>query len=146
VALSLPLSNQNSTRSSTEAAVAAYNEAVISLQAKARQAVREVEESLLSLNAAQLRGTQTKAAAQGYAASLAATQSRYRAGLASLVELEDVRRSTLFAQQNQLAVQRDRIAAWINLYRATGGGWTADAPAPQLSIQPNTAPTAASKS
>lgn len=146
VALNLPLSNQNSTRRNTEAAVAAYNEAVITLQAKARQAVREVEESLLSLNAAQLRGTQTKAAAQGYAASLAATQSRYRAGLASLVELEDVRRSTLFAQQNQLAVERDRIAAWINLYRATGGGWTPDTPAPQLSIQPNTAPSAASKS
>jgi outer membrane protein, multidrug efflux system len=130
VALNLPLTNQTSTRLNTEAAVAAYNEAAVTLQAKARQAVREVEESLVSLQAANLRGTQTKAAAEGYSASLAATQSRYRAGLASLVELEDARRTALFAQQNQLAVERDRIAAWIGLYRATGGGWTQDAPTP----------------
>lgn len=137
VALNLPLTNQKSTRLNTEAAVAAYNEAVITLQAKARQAVREVEEGLVNLNAAQLRGVQTKAAAEGYAASLAATQSRYRAGLASLVELEDARRTALFAEQNQLAVERERIAAWINLYRATGGGWTPDSqiptPLPSLS-------------
>jgi outer membrane protein, multidrug efflux system len=138
VALNLPLTNQTSTRRNTEAAVAAYNEAAVTLQAKARQAVREVEDSLVSLNAANLRGTQTKAAAEGYTASLAATQSRYRAGLASLVELEDARRTALFAQQNQLTVERDRIAAWINLYRATGGGWSQDTPAPQLSFAPAT--------
>ena len=128
VALSLPLTNQAATRANTEAAVAAYDEAVASLQAKARQAVREVEESLVNLNAANVRGQQSKAAAEGYGASLAATQSRYRAGLASLVELEDARRTALFAQQNQLAVERDRILAWISLYRATGGGWTAQTP------------------
>ena len=126
VALSLPLTNQDVTRSTTEAAVVAYDAAVITLQAKARQAVSEVETSLVNLNAAKLRGTQTQAAAAGYAASLAATQSRYRAGLASLVELEDARRTALFAEQNQLAVERERITAWIALYRATGGGWTAD--------------------
>ena len=132
VALNLPLTNQAVTRSNTEAAVAAYNEAVITLQAKARQAVREVETALVDLNAAKERGTQTQAAAEGYSASLAATQSRYRAGLASLVELEDARRTALFAQQNQLSVERDRIAAWIALYRATGGGWTQESTAPAV--------------
>ncbi len=128
VALNLPLTNQDVTRSNTQAAVAAYAEAVKTLQAKARQAVREVEEGLVNLNAANVRGGQTKAAAEGYGASLAATQARYRAGLASLVELEDARRTALFAQQNQLNVERDRIAAWISLYRATGGGWQPDTP------------------
>jgi outer membrane protein, multidrug efflux system len=124
IALNLPLTNQGVTRANTEAAVAGYNEAVITLRSKARQAVREVEESLTNLNAANARTSQAKAAADGYAASLAATQSRYRAGLASLVELEDARRTALFAQQNQLAVERDRVAAWISLYRSAGGGWT----------------------
>jgi outer membrane protein, multidrug efflux system len=138
IALSLPLTNQASTRSNTEAAVAAYNEAVASLQARSRHAVSEVETALVQLNAAAQRGTQTKAAAEGYGASLAATQSRYRAGLASLVELEDARRTALFAQQNQLSVERDRIAAWISLYRATGGGWTQDTP---IASTASTAPT-----
>jgi outer membrane protein, multidrug efflux system len=130
VAFNLPLTQQQAIRSNTEAAVTAYNEAVITLRAKARQAVSEVETSLVQLNAANTRSGQAKAAAEGYGASLAATQARYRAGLASLVELEDARRTALFAQQNQLAVERDRIAAWIALYRATGGGWTAQTPAP----------------
>ncbi len=127
IALNLPLTNRESTRSAVQAAVAAYDAAVIALQAKARLAVSEVESSLVNLNAAKLRGEQTQAAAAGYAASLAATQARYRAGLASLVELEDARRTALFAEQSQLGVERERIAAWINLYRATGGGWTQDA-------------------
>jgi outer membrane protein, multidrug efflux system len=135
IAIQLPLTNQAVTRSNTQAAVAAYNEAVISLRAKARQAVREVEESLIHLNAARLRTTQAKEAAEGYGASLAATQSRYRAGLASLVELEDARRTALFSAQNQLAVERDRINAWINLYRATGGGWRSDAAIPSATAQ-----------
>ncbi len=145
IALSLPLTNQGVTRSNTQAAVAAYNEAVITLQAKARQAVREVEESLVNLNAANLRTAQTKAAAQGYGASLTATQSRYRAGLASLVELEDARRTALFAQQNQLSVERDRIAAWISLYRATGGGWKADMPIASSQAAPTIFPLSAAK-
>jgi outer membrane protein, multidrug efflux system len=135
IAIQLPLTNQAVTRSNAQAAVAAYNEAVISLRAKARQAVREVEESLIHLNAAQLRTAQAKEAAEGYSASLAATQSRYRAGLASLVELEDARRTALFSAQNQLAVERDRINAWINLYRATGGGWRSDAVIPSATAQ-----------
>ena len=134
IALNLPLTNQAVTRSNTLAAVTAYDAAVSALQAKARLAVSEVETALVNLNAAALRGTQTKAAAEGYAASLAATQSRYRAGLASLVELEDARRTALFAEQNQLIVERDRIAAWISLYRATGGGWTQEA---RISAAPN---------
>jgi outer membrane protein, multidrug efflux system len=134
IAITIPLTNLAAINSNTEAAVAAYNEAVNTLQAKARQAVREVEENLVSLNSANLRGTQSKEAAVGYAASLAATQSRYRAGLASLVELEDARRTALFAEQNQLAVERERISAWINLYRATGGGWT---PASIIASQSN---------
>lgn len=140
IALSLPLTHQNATRSNTEAAVAAYDEAVIGLRAKARVAVSEVESSLVQLNAAALRGSQSQAAAEGYAASLAATQSRYRAGLASLVELEDARRTALFAEQNQLSEERERIAAWINLYRATGGGWT-----PSATIASNASPSAPSK-
>lgn len=127
IALSLPLTNQDVTRNSTEAAVAAYEAAATTLKAKARQAVSEVETALVNLNAAAQRKAQTQSAATGYAASLAATQARYRAGLASLVELEDARRTALMAEQNQLAVERDRIAAWINLYRATGGGWQPDA-------------------
>jgi outer membrane protein, multidrug efflux system len=137
LSVSLPLSGQSALRSNTQAAVAAYDEAVAQLRSRARQAVREVEESLVNLHAAKLRAEQSQQAAQAYAASLTATQARYRAGLASLVELEDARRTALYAHQNELTVERDRIAAWIALYRATGGGWT---PASAVTAQTNSAP------
>jgi len=34
-----------------------------------------------------------------------------------------VRRQLLGANGNLLAVQRDRVTAWINLYKSIGGGW-----------------------
>jgi outer membrane protein, multidrug efflux system len=137
IALNLPFTNQQVTRSNTEAAIAAYDAAVIALQAKARLAVSEVEAALVNLDAATVRGTLAKNAVEGYAASLAATQSRYRAGLASLVELEDARRTAVFAEQSQLNVERDRVAAWISLYRATGGGWTQGSPISATSRAPS---------
>lgn len=124
VALTLPLLDGGRIQANTEAAVAAYDEAVVSLRSKARNAVREVEEALVNLDSTAQRRADAQAAAKGYQASLDAAQARYKAGLASLIELEDARRTALFAQQNTLSLERDRIAAWINLYRAAGGGWT----------------------
>ncbi|MGA8515850.1 MAG: TolC family protein, partial [Burkholderiaceae bacterium] len=96
------------------------------LRAKARQAVREVEEALVNLESSAQRNGDAQAAATGYQAALSAAQARYKAGLGSLIELEDARRTAVLAQQNLLGLERDRIAAWIALYRAAGGGWTAD--------------------
>lgn len=128
IAVSVPLLDGGRTAANTQAALAAYDEAVALLRAKARGAVREVEEALVNLDSAQARNADAQLSAAGYSSALAAAQARYQAGLASLVELEDVRRTALFAQQNLLSLERDRIAAWISLYRAAGGGWTAQSP------------------
>lgn len=130
IALTLPLLDGGRNRANTEAAVAAYDEAVVALAAKARNAVREVEEALVNLDSTAQRRADAQAAAKGYQASLDAAQARYKAGLSSLIELEDARRTALLAQQNTLSLERDRMAAWINLYRAAGGGWTPDTAAP----------------
>ena len=54
--------------------------------------MREVEEALVNLQSTEARKQDAEVSTQGYAESLAATQSRYGQGLASLVELEDARR------------------------------------------------------
>jgi outer membrane protein, multidrug efflux system len=69
-------------------------------------------------------------ATQGYRTAFAGTEARYKAGLASLVELEDTRRVLLAAQSALVSLERERRNAWIALYRALGGGWSAAAPAP----------------
>ena len=123
LAVSLPIFDGGQTAANTRATIAAYDEAVVVLQAKVLQAVREVEEALVNLSSTNERRVDVLQAASGYQASLEATQARYRAGLASLAELEESRRIALASQQNQLGLERERIAAWIALYRAAGGGW-----------------------
>ena len=65
-----------------------------------------------------------RTAAEGFGASLRATQARYTGGLATLFELEDARRSAVQAEVALIDLARERLLAWINLYRALGGGWT----------------------
>ena len=127
VALSVPLFDGGRRSADVEAAQARYTEAVAVYRGKVRQAVREVEEALVNLRSADDRIADTQVAAEGYQASFNATQARYTAGLASLPELEDARRSALAADTNAIALQREGLLAWIALYRAAGGGWTASA-------------------
>jgi NodT family efflux transporter outer membrane factor (OMF) lipoprotein len=123
LALSVPVFDAGRRAADVDAAQARYEEAASLYRAKVRQAVREVEEALVNLESARARGEDALVAVQGYRASFAATEARYRSGLASLIELEDQRRAMLAAQTALVSLQRERVAAWIALYRAVGGGW-----------------------
>jgi outer membrane protein TolC len=123
LALSVPLFDAGRRAANVDAAQARYDEAVALYTARVRQAVREVEEALVRLESARDRSENARIAVEGYSASFAATQARYQSGLASLIELEDQRRVTLVAETSLVALQQERIAAWIALYRALGGGW-----------------------
>jgi multidrug efflux system outer membrane protein len=123
LALSVPLFDAGRRAAAVDTAQARYEEAAIAYQARVRQAVREVEESLVNLESARARSEDARVAVEGYRASFAATEARYRSGLGSLIELEDQRRVTLAAETALVSLQRERVAAWIALYRALGGGW-----------------------
>ena len=133
-ALSLPLLDGGRRAANVESARGQYAAAVSAYQARARAAVREVEDALVRLDAAARRLPDAQTAAQGYTASFEAAQARQRAGLGSLVEAEDARRVALAAQAGVVALRHERAAAWIALYRAAGGGWDA-APAPAAQPQ-----------
>jgi NodT family efflux transporter outer membrane factor (OMF) lipoprotein len=124
LALSVPLFDGGQRRANLEAAQARYDEAAALYRARVRQAVREVEESLVTLQSTSERSTDAANAVAGYRASFAGTDARYKSGLASLVELEDARRLLLAAEITQANLQRERQAAWVALYRAMGGGWS----------------------
>jgi NodT family efflux transporter outer membrane factor (OMF) lipoprotein len=123
LAVTLPIFDGGRRAANVDAAQARYEEAAALYAARVRQAVREVEEALVNLESARLRTEDARVAFEGYRVSFAATEARYRSGLASLVELEDARRTALAAETAWVALQRERVAAWIALYRAMGGGW-----------------------
>jgi outer membrane protein TolC len=82
---------------------------------------------LVTLQSTLQRSADAESALDGYRSFFNATEERYRNGLASLLELEDARRTRLAAEDTVVSLQRERSAAWIALYRAAGGGWTAPA-------------------
>ena len=127
LAVSLPLFDGGTRAANVEAARARYDEAAVSYRAKLRGAVREVEEALVQLQSTSLRSEDARIAAEGFDASYNATAARFRGGLASLFELEDARRSAAQAHSQLIELQRERVAAWITLYRALGGGWSPSA-------------------
>jgi len=124
VSLSVPLLDGGSRKANADAAKARYAEAVSIYRANVRQAVREVEEPLVNLDATDGRANDADTAVKNYQASFDATQARYSSGLASLFELEDSRRTLFAAQTARVSLQRERTEAWVALYRSMGGGWS----------------------
>jgi NodT family efflux transporter outer membrane factor (OMF) lipoprotein len=127
LAVSLPLFDGGQRAAAVTASEANYVAVVSAYRGKVRQAVREVEEALVNLHSTQARVQDAIVSTQGYADSLAATQSRFGQGLASLVELEDARRNALASESAQLSLGLERNRAWVALYRALGGGFAPEA-------------------
>ena len=134
-ALSLPLFDAGQRAANRDAAMARYDEARATLDGRLRTAISEVEEALLRLDAATRREADALRAAQGFRDYYAAAEQRWRVGAGSLIEREDARRIALNAQSALLTVQRERVASWVTLYRALGGGWSAGDAAPALTTK-----------
>lgn len=134
LALSVPLFDGGQRVANISLAETQYVQAVTTYRAQVRQAVREVEDALITLQSTETRQANAEVSREGYAQSLSATQVRYDQGLASLVELEDARRVSLAAQSGWLNVALERHLAWVALYRAVGGGWNPTAAPPELPV------------
>jgi NodT family efflux transporter outer membrane factor (OMF) lipoprotein len=130
-ALVLPLFDAGARAAREDAAQARYDAARAALDERLRRAVAEVEEALVRLDAATRREGEAERAAQGFRDFFAAAEQRWRIGAGSLIDREDARRTALAAQTALINVQRERVSAWITLYRALGGGWSAADPTPR---------------
>jgi len=124
LSLTVPLFDGGRRAANVDAATARYDEAAATYRGRVRQAVREVEEALVNLQSTAARSTDVQIAVDGYRDSFSGTEALYKNGLASLVELEDSRRTLLTAQTTLTSLRQSRNTAWVSLYRAMGGGWT----------------------
>lgn len=134
IAVSLPIFDAGVRAANISAAKAQYEAAKSTYESVARNAVREVEEAMATLNSVASRLDDVNKAADGFSISLAATDSRYKASLANLFELEEARRASFQAQNNVYALKNEQALAWVSLYRAMGGGWTAALNTPILAF------------
>jgi multidrug efflux system outer membrane protein len=127
LAVSLPIFDAGVRRANVDTAKARYEAAVVTYRATARGAVREVEQALININSSAARSADAQVSLEGYRIAFVAAEDRYKNGLGSLLELEDARRTRLASENAVVTLQRERNAAWIALYRAAGGGWSAAA-------------------
>ena len=125
VAITVPLFDGGSRRANAEAARIRYDVSITIYAARLREAIQEVENALVTLQSTATRSMDADIAETGFERSFQATESSYKAGIASLFDLEDARRSLISAKTTSIELQRERIASWIALYRAVGGGWNA---------------------
>lgn len=124
--LSLPLLDGGERRAQVDAAVAAYEEQLGAYRGAVRAAVKEVEQTLVELDGAARRSRDARLAAEQYRRYAAATESNWRAGFDSLLALEEARRLAIAAEVADLQLHTERVRDWIALYKALGGGWSAD--------------------
>jgi NodT family efflux transporter outer membrane factor (OMF) lipoprotein len=121
--VSLPLFDGGRRKANVDAARAQYASAESAYRSKVRNAVREVEEALVRLASATSRETEARAASGSYRANLDAATEMQRVGLGSALDVEESRRLSLAADSSLSSLSQERVAAWIALYRAVGGGW-----------------------
>lgn len=122
--LSLPILDGGRRAASIQAAQSAYNLAKLELEAKVRDAVKEVEQALVDWSA---QRQQTEVLALHVSELDQQTQradKQFRAGLINGLSLEQDRRTAWATQRQLKQTQAAQLIAMLNLHRALGGTWT----------------------
>jgi len=111
------LSNYRVSKAQWEQAKFQYEQAVLT-------ALREVSDALTQLGKLSDAETGQARAVKALEQAVAYAMDRYRHGFASYFEVLEAQQQ-LYPAQNTLAqIRRDRLLAYVQLYKALGGGWS----------------------
>jgi NodT family efflux transporter outer membrane factor (OMF) lipoprotein len=125
--ISLPLFTGGRIRSNIAVQTSRQREALIGYQSTVLNALEEVENALVSYSQEQERRDRLNdAVAQSQLAVDLATE-QYKAGLVDFLSVLDAQRD-LYANEDQLVQSQTTVTTnLVGLYRALGGGWSANA-------------------
>lgn len=121
--MSLPLFDGGRREAGVQNASAELDAALAGYRTQVLVAFRDVEDQLSALR---LLAEQSEAQSRAVASAARATvlsNSRYRNGLVSQLDLLDAQRSELFNRRQALQVRSAQYQATVALVRALGGGW-----------------------
>jgi multidrug efflux system outer membrane protein len=123
-AIGVPLFTGGRLEGELDAATARQEQAVAIYQQSVLEALREVNESLVSFQKSgeRLDRMERQVAAAGRA--LEAAGRRYLHGLSSYLDVLDAQRVLLAAQLDEVSTRRERLTAVVRLYKSLGGGWS----------------------
>lgn len=121
--LSLILMDGGKNNANIEVSKARYSEMLEAYKGKVRTAVKEVETALTRIDHANVRIVESAKSVENYKKYFEAQNAKYQAGLVSLLDLEDARRTYLASNQSKIAADYELNEAWVQLYKSVGGGW-----------------------
>lgn len=124
--LSIPLFDGGGRSAATAGARAQEDEARAGLEAQWRGAVAEVEQALLRWHAATASRREAEITRGHWQRIADASRAQARAGLISGQALARDERNAVVAGSAALDGAREQTAAYLQLVRALGGGWTAN--------------------
>ena len=113
-------SQVRSQQAAADGALAAYRQSVLT-------SLEDVENALLALRSARERQVQFAIALEAATNSAILARTLYRSGLTDFRQLLEAERSLLSARDGLAGSRGDEALALVQLYRALGGGWEADA-------------------
>lgn len=124
VGITGPIFDAGRIRANIEARGAALDGALQDYRDSVLTALSEVEDALIACRRSGERlATLEKAVASAREAATLA-QQRYQAGVTDLITVLDAQRTLLGIEDNLLASRAEHITAYIDLYKALGGGWS----------------------
>ena len=114
------------TKSQVGVATARQKQTLAQYQSTLQNAFRDTLDALVAQRKANetLQAEQTRVTSLTSALQLA--KMRYERGIASQLDVLDAERGLLDAQLNRVTAQRVQLSASADLYKALGGGWTAE--------------------
>ena len=128
--LSLPLFDGGRREAGVQAAGAQLDAALAAYRQQALVAFQEVEDQLSSIRILQEQSTVQGQAVVAAKRATSLSDTRYRNGYVSQLDLLDARRSELRNRRQALQVKSAQYQAAVGLIRALGGGWDVPADAP----------------
>ncbi|WP_374564660.1 efflux transporter outer membrane subunit [Ideonella sp.] len=124
--LSLPVFDGGRRQAGVDAAQAALELSLADYRQQVLGAFREVEDELALLRSLDERSKAQARAVESAARATTLSESRYRNGLVSQLELLDAQRSELRSRRQEVQVKVAQFQSTVGLIRALGGGWGGD--------------------
>ena len=122
--LSGPLFNAGRTLGTYRASVAQWEQTKLQYEQTVLTALREVSDALTALGKLNEAETGQGRAVKALGEAVGHATDRYRQGLASYYEVLEAQQQ-LYPAQNALAqIRRNRLLAYVRLYKTLGGGWS----------------------
>jgi multidrug efflux system outer membrane protein len=123
-----PIFQGGRVKRSYEATQAQWEQARIEYEAAAANAFGEVSQALVDRTKLAETERQRARTVAAYREAVRLANIRYRSGLSAYFEVLEAQQQLFPAEISLARTRRDQLVAVVNLYRALGGGWQAEAP------------------